>query len=352
MSKQEIENSVETSDEFVDNKKNDADSDPFLYSLEELTPDDIAEVIPKKRSFYDILYGAIRYILLAVCAGVFVFSAYKIGVSLWSYSISQRMTEEVAGFMDFTDNTVFDGTYAYSGNIKLSPTLTKSVTSPNYDTSLVSTSAVYDVTADTVTVSVYNPNLEFKKSQMTNYTAEYVETFAWIKVHGTKIDYPVMQSPDNDYYLKRTHTGSYSIAGAIFADFRNYKNLVKNFNTILYGHNMNNATMFSDLTKFLKEDFFRDNSIIEVYTTDGIFTYEIFSIHQARADDDYIRTAFATHEEFIEFAESLEDRSMFRRGDEKIKFIKTDHILTLSTCTNGRQQDRYAVHAKLIKFEK
>ena len=350
MINQKIE--VETSDEFVDNKKNDADSDPFLYSLDELTPDDIAVVEPKKRSLYDILYSVIRYILLTVCVCVFVFSAYKIGVSLWSYSISQRMTDEVAGFMDFNDTTVFDGTYTYSGDIKLSPTLTKSTASPNYDTSLVSTSASYDVTADKLTVSVYNPNLEFKKSQMTNYTAEYVETFAWIKVAGTKIDLPVMQCGDNDYYLKRTHTGAYSIAGAIFADFRNYKNLVKNFNTIMYGHNMNNATMFSDLTKFLKEDFFDENSVIELYTTDGIFTYEIFSIYQARYDDDYIRTAFATHEEFIEFAKTLEDRSMFRRGDKKIEFNKNDHILTLSTCTNGRQQDRYAVHAKLIKFEK
>ena len=338
------------SDEFIDNKKDDADSDPFLYSLDELTPDDIAAVRPKKKSLYDIIYSVIRYILLTVCAGVFVYCAYQIVLSLWSYNVSQRMAEEFSGFMDFTDTSVFSGEYAYSGNIKLSPTLTKSVTSPSYDTSLVSTSSSYDISTEKLTVSVYNPNLEFKKSQMTNYTTEHIDTFAWIKVPNTRIDYPVMQTTDNDFYLRHTPTGTYLESGSVFADFRNNPNLIKNFNTIMYGHNMKNGTMFNDVTKYLKEDFFLENPTIELYTTDGIYTYEVFAIYQARMDDDYIRTDFSTYEEFVEFAEKIEGRSMYSRGD--IKFTKHDHILTLSTCTNVLQRDRYALHARLVTYEK
>ena len=343
------------SDEFIDNKKDDADSDPFLYSLDELTPDDIAAAVIKKKSVYDMIFSLIRYCLLAVCAGVFVYCAYQIGISLWSYNISQRMADEFSGFMDFTDTSVFSGEYTFSGNIQLSPTLTKSVASPNYDTSLVIASAnyastSYDVSTEKLTVSVYNPNLEFKKSQMTNYTTEYVDTFAWLKVLNTRIDYPVMQGTDNAFYLNHTQSGSYLVSGSIFADYRNNPNLIKNFNTIMYGHNMKNGTMFNDVTKYLKEDFFRDNPTIELYTTDGIYKYEVFSIYQARYDDDYIRTDFSTYEEFVEFAENLESRSLYSRGD--IEFTKHDHLLTLSTCTNGYWQDRYALHARLVTYEK
>jgi sortase, SrtB family len=336
--------------DFVDNKKDDADSDPFLYSLDELTPDDMAAAIPKKKSTYDIIYGVIRYVLLAVCAGVFIYSAYKIGMSLWSYSISQRMTDELSGFMDFTDTSVFNGEYTFSGDIKLSPTLTRSTASPNYDTSLVSASTTYDVSSDKLTVSVYNPNLEFKKAQMTNYTTEYKDTFAWIKVLNTRIDYPVMQGTDNAFYLNHTASGAYLESGTVFADFRNYTNLFQNFNTIMYGHNMKNGTMFNDVSKYLDEKFFMDNPTIELYTTDGIYIYEIFSIYQATYTDDYIRTDFSTHDEFVTFAESLEARSFYSRGD--IKFNKNDHILTLSTCTNGYWQNRYALHARLVSYEK
>lgn len=338
------------SNDFVNNKTEDADSDPFLYSLENLTPDDIAEGVIKKKSTYDIIYGIVRYILLLICAGVFVYSAYQLGVSAWGYIISQRITDEFSGFMDFADDSVFDGEYTYSGILQLSPKVTKSIASPNYETSLVATTTTYDITADKLTVNVYNQNLEYKKAQMANLAQQYADTFAYIKILNTRIDYAVMQAGDNDFYLKHTMSGSYLPAGSIFADYRNDPNLIKNFNTIFYGHNMKNGTMFADVTKYLNEEFFMENPNIEVYTTNGIYTYEVFSIYQARMDDDYIRTAFPNYEEFVEFAEKIEARSLHSRGD--IEFKDNDHILTLSTCTNGFWQDRYALHARLIKFEK
>lgn len=338
------------SNDFIDNKTEDADSDPFLYSLDNMTPDDIATPDKNNKSAFNKIFGVVRNILLVICAAVFVYSAYQIGYSIWGYIESQRITDDFAGLMDFSDSTVFDGEYTYSGSIQLSPELTKSVTSPNYETSILNATTSYDVAADSVTLSVYNPNLEYKKLQMTNVVTEYTDTFAWIKIENTKIDYPVMQSADNDFYLNHSPSGSYLQAGSIFADYRNYPELLKNFNTIFYGHNMQNHTMFSQLTKYLDEDFFYNNPNIEVYTTDGIYVYEVFAFYEARYDDDYIRTGFSTYEEFIEFAESIQERSIYKR--DGITFKENDHILTLSTCTNRAQTGRYALHARLVSYEK
>lgn len=342
------------SNEFIKNKP-DADSDPFLYSLETLTPDDITTVKKKKRrTLYDIIFEFIRFVLLAVCAGVFVYSAYQIGFQLWSYIVSDRMTKQFAGSMDFIDDTVFNGEYTFSGDLQLSPKLTQSITSPNFETSLVNISESYDITTDTLTVSVYNKNLEFKKSQMNNFVTEYPDTYAWIKVPQTRIDFIVMQTTDNDFYLNHTPSGSYLTAGSIFADYRCNTDLMKNFNTILYGHNMGNGTMFNDVVKYLKEDFFNENPNIEIYTNDGIYKYEIFSIHEAREDDDYIRTSFPTVSEFVKFAESLQERSLYRRDGVKFTEDSTlhNHILTLSTCTNRERAGRYALHARLVGYER
>lgn len=339
------------STEFLDNRVDDIDSDPFLYSLENLTPDDIAVAVKKQTSLYDSIYNLIRYILLMICAGVFVYSAYQIGYTLWGYSVSQRLTEEFAGFMEFTDVSVFNGEYTFSGDIKLSPQVTQSVTSPDFETSAKNTTTTYNVTTEQLNVSVYNPNLEYKKIQMAALEAEFPDTYAWIKVPNTRMNYPVMQGTDNDFYLNHTQSGSYLQAGSIFADFRCKEDLLANFNTVLYGHNMGNGTMFNDIVKYIDEQFFIENPTIEIYTADGIFTYEIFAIYEARADDGYIETDFYTYESFVEFAEGLQARSYYLR-DGGITFTKSDHILTLSTCTNRAVTGRYALHARLVNYEK
>ena len=113
---------------------------------------------------------------------------------------------------------------------------------------------------------------------------------------------------------------------------------------------MTDGTMFNTLDYFFKEEFFRNNRYIEIYTFDGIFTYEVFAVYIIDMYYPYIRTAFNSGEEFKEFAYKMKSNSIFQHDD--IEFNENDRILTLSTCTNRVQTDRIAVQAKLVKIER
>jgi sortase B len=340
--------------EFIENPLNNSEASPFIHSLDTLTADDIA--LPKQKSKMtssDLMYNALRYILLIISVGVFIYSLVNIIHRLWSYKrtddIYNSFSETFMNLNTDTEYAAFDGNYDYSGLLMLSPTLSKSAATPDYNASYDS-SAENLITDNKVEVRKYDKRVESVKSSINTITNKYPDTYAYIKIENTKIDYPVMQAADNDFYLNRAATGDYLVSGAIFADFRCYRDLTKNFNTILYGHNMNNGSMFSSLPRFLDAKYFEENKYIELYTVDGIYTYEIFSIHKAKYDDNYIQTSFSSYEEFIAFAENLEAVSINRRSED-IEFTANDHILTLSTCTNVARNDRYALHARLIKVE-
>ena len=156
-----------------------------------------------------------------------------------------------------------------------------------------------------------------------------------------------MQTDDNDYYLNHSYTGSMLGAGAIFADFTCEPKLMHNRNLVVYGHHMSNSSMFHQLDNFLKESFFMNNGKIVVYTLDGMYTYQIFSIYETDKYYPYITTYFASDEKFIEFAETAEKSSIYRKED--VVFNAESKILTLSTCNNRFSDGRLAVHAVMVE---
>ncbi|MFA6947450.1 MAG: class B sortase [Eubacteriales bacterium] len=338
--------------EFVENPAQNSEADPFLHSLDTLTPDDIAPAVPKKKkSPSDIAFSAVRIVLLCACAGVFAYSAASIVKSLVAYRQSEQLYGELSDEF-FSDGDSFLGdtlVYDEDADYPSSPSVLRDEETPRFDNNAVSDQKLSDAISD-VEVSDYNKQFETMKSKLNALTIKNPDTYGYITVDGTQISYPVMQSEDNDYYLDHAYTGTALPAGSIFADFRNYRSLLKNFNLILYGHNMKNGLMFNGLTSYLDEDFFYGDHPITVYTLDGIFTYEIFAIYETAYDYDYIRTSFKNYDEFIKYCTSIEQNSIFRRDD--ISFAEGDRILTLSTCTNGAWNKRYAVHAKLVSIER
>jgi len=172
----------------------------------------------------------------------------------------------------------------------------------------------------------------------------------YIYIPNTKVSYLYVQGDDNDYYLNHTYEGEFMPAGSIFADARCLDPLLRNFNFILYGHNMKNGMMFNGITKFLDEKFFQENRYIYLYTLDGIYIYEIFAIRKVSKYGDYIRTAFAANTEFLEFAYAMQEASLYKR-DGGIEFNENDRMLTLSTCTNDLYSERYTLQAKLIDVQ-
>lgn len=103
----------------------------------------------------------------------------------------------------------------------------------------------------------------------------------WIHVPGTEIDYPVARGSDNSYYLKHGIDKKRSARGSLFMDYRNL-GIGQDFNTVIYGHNMKDGSMFGDLVKYKEASFFYDHSLIEYVTEQGMTTWKIFSIYIQR----------------------------------------------------------------------
>jgi len=172
----------------------------------------------------------------------------------------------------------------------------------------------------------------------------------WITVENTDIDYPIMQSDDNDYYMEKDFDKQYSYPGSIFLDFRcDFRNMYMSAHQIVYGHNMKNGTMFQQLTKYQDEEFFQENRYININTLYGSYVFEVFSAYETPVSFYYLKTDFSDKGEWYEFIEMLQQKSDF---ETDIVLSSDDVVLTLSTCTNRHDDNyRYVVHAKLTNPE-
>lgn len=185
-------------------------------------------------------------------------------------------------------------------------------------------------------------NVNFKELKEINS-----HTVGWINVPGTNINYPFVQTNDNEYYLSHSFDKTYNKAGWIFLDYRNSLTNI-NKNTIIYGHSRVNNTMFGSLKKTLKESWKKkaENHIIKISTESENSLWQIFSVYTIPTTNDYIKTDFNNEQEFLNFIELIKSRSIY---DFKTTSSKNDNILTLSTCY--KTNERIVVHAKLIKKE-
>lgn len=180
-----------------------------------------------------------------------------------------------------------------------------------------------------------------KFNKMKEINDEYI---GWLKINGTKVDYPVFQHKDNDFYLSKDYKKEDSIAGSIFVDHRNYNVLTRNKNTVIYGHNMKNGTMFGELKKFKNDDFVNKNQTIEIQTKNEVLKYKIFSVYKTNTQFNYIKTKFISPEDFGSFLSEIKSKSTFYKDIA----TEDDEILTLSTCEPGGKK-RLVIHAVLAK---
>ena len=162
-----------------------------------------------------------------------------------------------------------------------------------------------------------------------------------------QISYPLLRGEDNEFYVTHAYDGSELKAGSIFLDYRCDRHLENNRVSLIFGHNMNNGSMFQKLTYFKQQKYF-DNVNIVIYTLDGIYTYKVFSVHNTKANDGYSSIYFSSGSEYLAFIKKMQSQSMLLSD---IELYATDRINTLSTCLNTYSDARLAVHAVLIGIE-
>ncbi len=170
-------------------------------------------------------------------------------------------------------------------------------------------------------------------------------TVGWIKVSNTKVDYPIVQSNDNKFYLNHNFLKQYNSAGWIFADYKNnFLNLNKN--TVLYGHNRRNDSMFGSLEKTFNKNWLENsnNKYIFFSTEQQSYIAEIFSIYKTSANELVIPIEFKDNSSFLDYIKDIKEKSIH---DFNISIAKSDKILTLYTCDSNNEY-RILVHAKLI----
>ena len=183
--------------------------------------------------------------------------------------------------------------------------------------------------------------VDFKKLKKQNS-----DVVAWLKVSGTKINYPVVKTSNNDYYIYTNLNNEYSEAGWIFMD---YKNILdgNDKNIVIYGHGRLDGSMFGSLKNTLDNDWQKveKNHIIHLITENEDIEYEVFSTYKIKVEDYYITTDFYTDEDYDYFLSVMKERSNY---DYNVELNASDQILTLSTCDVNNNY-RIVLHAKRIK---
>ena len=169
------------------------------------------------------------------------------------------------------------------------------------------------------------------------------DTVAYLKVESTNINYPVVKSNDNEYYLNHSFNKNKNQEGWIFLDYRNNINNLDN-NTIIYGHNRLTGTMFGTLKNLLNKSYQEStNHYIYLTTDNNNYIFEVFSTYITSNESYYLKTTFKDDNEYLEFLNTLKSRSTYNFN---IELNSNDKIITLSTCSGSN--DRMVVHGKLI----
>ncbi len=174
------------------------------------------------------------------------------------------------------------------------------------------------------------------------------DTVGWIQVKGTNINYPIVQTTNNAYYLHHAFDKTENDAGWVFMDYRN-NSVTFDQNTIIYAHSRYNGTMFGSLKNILNSSWYNDknNYIIRLSTPTENTMWQVFSVYTIEKESYYITTSFSSDTSYNEFLNTMKNRS-------EVNFSATvntnDKILTLSTCKDNFGS-RVVMHAKLIKKE-
>ncbi|RXI97880.1 SrtB family sortase [Anaerobacillus alkaliphilus] len=252
-------------------------------------------------------------IVIIFCLGIFLFSIYQIFDFLISSKKNQQIYAEIETEFRSENNAWERIASSESNDLELKAT-----------------------TEFPLILEQFIPLLELNK-----------DTVGWITVPNSNVDYPVVQTNNNEFYLHHNFYGDQSIAGSIFMDFRNVGDGTDR-HTILYGHNMRDGSMFQGLMKYKDEDFFLDQQIITFYSLYEEFHYEVFSVYVTDTDFNYIPTKFRSNRDYVDFLHELQKKSIF---PNEITLSEEDRLLTLSTCSYEWDDARFVVHARKIAKE-
>ncbi len=174
--------------------------------------------------------------------------------------------------------------------------------------------------------------------------AESDDVVGWIHSENTAIDYPVVKAEDNFYYLHRFIDGSYNGGGSIFLDCLCAGDF-SGKNTVIYGHNMNDGSMFASLRDYRKDGYYAEHPKLYLNTPTQNYRIEVFAGYVTDADSDTYDIGFTDDAAYLAFLEKMRSQSDF---ETNVELTAEDRIVTLSTCSYEYYDARYVIQGKLV----
>jgi len=318
-------------------KERPEENEVFVSSLSAMTENDIilneaAQNAKKPQA------DLVRYFMLLLSLAVFAYAGYQIIDRLHSYASAAKENDYIRLLMwDYDDDRPGnEGLKRTRANVPIKDIL-----------SLQKQTGARVIEAET---SDGVRDIDRGRSNIKRVSIRNKDFYCWIKMYHTKptnIDYPVVQTTDDDYYLKHSFDGKLIPSGAIYVAAANSRVILENRNTVIYGHNMLDGSMFQPIIDFGRYRDYFYNGIIELMTEEAVYYYEVFSAREEDPYYGYIETYFPDDETWIEFLYDMQARSNFKKD---LVFDADTRIVTLSTCINDTRRNwRFTVQGVLIE---
>lgn len=169
----------------------------------------------------------------------------------------------------------------------------------------------------------------------------------WIVIEGTQVNYPIVQGNNNSYYLNHSYDKKWSSYGSIFMDYSSSSD-ISDKNTFIYGHHTRNGSMFGEIKKYMDVNFYNEHPFFFLYTPNGNYKVEVFSVYTADALSDSYDQSFASLEEFKLYIGKMISKSKYSTNVDVD--YENDRIITLYSCSKEyghSKYDRYFIHGVL-----
>ena len=245
-----------------------------------------------------------------------------------------------SGFLMVRDlNQYAKSTGAYDG-------LAEHVELPEQDEAPEETGAEAETAADGEDSSVVLPSVDFDALLETG-----PDIIGWLTLPDSAINYPVTQTDDNEYYLHHLYDGTYNKVGCLFADYENAADF-SDRNTIIYGHNMRDGSMFAALNEYAEQSYYDTHKQMYLVTPEGGYVVELFAAFTAKPaesgnDTSPWRLEWKDDGDYTTWLTAMKERSVV---ESDVTVTCSDKVLTLSTCTPGGAQ-RFIVMGKLVEVD-
>lgn len=172
----------------------------------------------------------------------------------------------------------------------------------------------------------------------------------YIYQDDTVVSYPILQAEDNDKYLRHLMNGEYNVAGSLFVDYAFEEGLNSRY-SIIYGHNMDDGSMFGTLTKYKDEEYYKEHPEFQIFVGDRGYVYYVYAAAQVPIDSFVFNYNDMTDEEFLEFMAEVKELTDYEI-DIPVKITEHSHVVLLSTCIEYPRDYNYRYVAVLVRGEK